>query len=244
MVDEPNADPGPMPTGVEGLDEILAGGLPRSRLYLIEGDAGTGKTTLALQFLLEGVRRGEPALYVTFSETKEEIAEIAVSHGWSLEGLAVHEMGTPEELATAEVTVFHPSEVELGETTQAILADVERLRPVRVAIDSLTEMRLLAQNPPRFRRQIVAIKRFFIGRQATVLLLDETTLEPGNVQLRSLVHGVLSLEQLHMGYGAEHRRLRIIKQRAVAYRGGYHEFVIRTGGYNPTKVRKRSQGFC
>ncbi|HEX3554628.1 MAG TPA: ATPase domain-containing protein [Thermoanaerobaculia bacterium] len=219
-----------MPTGIEGLDDVLAGGFPPDRLYLIEGDPGTGKTTLALQYLLEGARRGEAGLYITLSETSEELREVAKSHGWSLDALALHELSTPEELAMAEETIFHPSEVELGETVRAITEHVSRVKPARVVFDSLSEMRLLAQNPLRFRRQILALKQFFIGRQATVLLLDDLVQVNGDAQLRSLAHGVLKLEQLFPEYGKERRRLRIVKMRGREYRGGYHDFVIRKGG--------------
>ncbi len=230
MADEADASSDLMPTGIEGLDEILGGGFPRDRLYLIEGDPGTGKTTLALQFLLEGVRRGEAGLYITLSETNEELRAVARSHGWSLDGLALHELATSEKLAAAEETIFHPSEVELGETVRAITEHVERVKPARVVFDSLSEMRLLAQNQLRFRRQILALKQFFIGRQTTVLLLDEQSAEIGDPQLRSLAHGVVKLDQLFLEYSQERRRLRIIKLRAQAYRGGFHDFVIRKGG--------------
>jgi circadian clock protein KaiC len=229
-------DPGPVPaivaTGVDGLDDILGGGLPPNRLYLIEGNPGSGKTTLALQFLLEGQRHGERGLYVTLSETKDELHAVAHSHGWSLDEIAVCELIPSEDSLRPDTQprMFHPSEVELSETTQAVLAEVERAKPTRVVFDSLSEMRLLAQNPLRYRRQILALKQFFIGRQCTVLLLDDRTSEETDLQLQSLAHGVVSLEHLAPEYGAERRRLRVMKMRGMWFRGGYHDFLIRRGG--------------
>jgi circadian clock protein KaiC len=215
-----------------GLDTVLEGGFPADRLYLVEGDPGTGKTTLALQFLLEGVRLGEPVLYVTLSETKEELTAVARAHGWSLEGVNLHELVPPEESlkAEAQYTIFHPSEVELGETTRAVIEEVERIQPRRVVFDSLSEMRLLARDPLRYRRQILALKQFFAGRRTTVLLLDDRTTIDSDLQVQSIAHGVLMLEQLALDYGAERRRLRISKLRGSRFRGGFHDFSIRTGG--------------
>ncbi|HEX8342650.1 MAG TPA: ATPase domain-containing protein [Tepidisphaeraceae bacterium] len=221
-----------MQTGIQGLDDILRGGLTPGRLYLVEGDPGAGKTTLALQFLLAGVDAGESTLYVTLSETKHEIEEVAHSHGWSLEGMHIHEMApTGESLdAESQLTMFHPSELELTETTQAVLAEVERLKPQRVVFDSLSEMRLLAQNPLRYRRQVLGLKQFFAGKGTTVFLLDDRTGPGEDGQLQSIAHGVILLEKLATGYGAERRRLLVRKMRGVAFRGGYHDLVIRTGG--------------
>jgi circadian clock protein KaiC len=219
-------------TGSAGLDSVLNGGFPANRLYLVEGDPGTGKTTMALQFLLEGARRGEPVLYVTLSETREELTAVAHSHGWSLDGVTLHELVPPAESLKTETqyTIFHPSEVELGETTKAVIDEVERIDPRRVVFDSLSEMRLLARDPLRYRRQILALKQFFAGRQCTVLLLDDRTSTEADLQVQSIAHGVLMLEQLELDYGAERRRLRVSKLRGSRFRGGFHDFAIRTGG--------------
>ncbi|HEU4593672.1 MAG TPA: ATPase domain-containing protein [Pyrinomonadaceae bacterium] len=224
--------PARLATGSDGLDSILEGGFPANRLYLLEGDPGTGKTTLALKFLLEGAARGEPVLYVTLSETKEELLSVAGSHGWSLEGVSIYELIPSEESLKTEsqYTIFHPSEVELGETTGAVLNEVERIQPRRVVFDSLSEMRLLARDPLRYRRQILALKQYFAGRQCTVLLLDDRTSTVGDLQVQSIAHGVVELEHLALEYGAERRRLRVVKLRGSRYRGGYHDFNIETGG--------------
>jgi circadian clock protein KaiC len=219
-------------TGVPGLDDILKGGLIPHRLYLVDGDPGAGKTTLALQYLLEGVKAGEKCLYITLSETKEELTAGAESHGWSLDGVEIVELISEDKDLDGEsqVTMYHPSEVELTETTRKILAAVERTNASRIVFDSLSEIRLLAQNSLRYRRQILALKQFFVGRKCTVLLLDDGTSEGADIQLQSIAHGVISLEQLAPVYGAERRRLRITKFRGTAYRGGYHDFAIREGG--------------
>jgi circadian clock protein KaiC len=219
-------------TGIAGLDHLLGGGLPPKRFYLIEGDPGSGKTTLGLQFLRDGVARGEKVLYVTLSETKSELAAVAASHGWNLDGMAIHELAPSDEgfMPDDQYTFFHPSEVELSETTKAVLAEVARTNPSRVVFDSLSEMRLLAREPLRYRRQILGLKQFFIGRNCTVLLLDDRTSQDGDLQLQSLAHGVLMLEQLAPEYGAERRRLRVIKMRGVRFQGGFHDFLIASGG--------------
>jgi circadian clock protein KaiC len=219
-------------TGIRGLDDVLGGGLTPNRVYLVEGNPGSGKTTLALQYLLEGERLGERGIYVTLSETRAELAAVARSHGWSIEGITPLELVAPEaELeADNQYSMFEPSEVELNVTTKAILLEVQRIKPSRVVIDSLSEMRLLAQNPLRYRRQILALKQFFIGRACTVFLLDDLTSETEDLQLQSIAHGVISLEQLSPEYGTARRRLRITKLRGQRYRGGYHDFSIEPGG--------------
>jgi len=219
-------------TGIPGLDDILGGGFTPNRVYLVEGNPGSGKTTLALRWLLEGQRLGEKGIYVTLSETKAELADVAKSHGLSLAGIGILELVAPEsELEPDNQTsMFQPSEVELGVTTKAILAEVESVKPRRVVIDSLSEMRLLAQSPLRYRRQILALKQYFVGRECTVFLIDDLTSETEDLQLQSIAHGVVSLEQLSPEYGAERRRLRIMKLRGQKYRGGYHDFVIQKGG--------------
>jgi circadian clock protein KaiC len=201
-------------------------------LYLIEGMPGAGKTTLALQFLLEGVRQGESVLYVTLSESEEELRAVAVSHGWSLDKMQIRELVPKEDklLPEEQYTMFHPSEVELNEATKLILADVEKYKPTRVVFDSLSEMRLLAGNPLRYRRQIIALKQFFSGRKSTVLLLDDMTAVERDLQVQSIAHGVLLLEQLSMEYGSDRRRLRVIKFRGRKFRGGYHDYIIQRGG--------------
>ena len=219
-------------TGIAGLDDILAGGFTPHRLYLIEGMPGSGKTTLALQFLMEGVRHGESVIYVTLSETAEEIRAVAQSHGWSLEGIAIRELVPTEGVLdpAGQYTVFHPSEVELGETTQRILADVEALKPTRVVFDSLSELRLLAGNPLRYRRQILALKQFFAGRRCTVLMLDDMTSVEHDLQVQSIAHGAILLEHTIPAFGVPRRKLSVTKYRGSDFRGGYHDYVIRRGG--------------
>jgi circadian clock protein KaiC len=221
-------------TGIQGLDDILYGGLTPFRLYLIEGVPGSGKTTLAMQYLLEGARKGEPVLYVTLSETEEELRAMAKSHGWKLDGVTIRELVPPEDalLPAEQYTMFHPAEVELSETMRTILSDVERLKPARVAFDSLSELRLLAGDALRYRRQLLALKQFFRGRRCTVLLLDDLTSAGRDLQVQSIAHGVIVLEQLLPEYGADRRRMRVLKHRGRRYRGGYHDYVIQGGGLN------------
>ena len=218
-------------TGVAGLDEILGGGLPSRHLYLLDGSPGTGKTTLALQFLLAGAARGAPGLYVTLSESREELAEVATSHGWTLDGVDVFELAAEDTEAMREAyTLFHPGEVELQEVIDRVFAAVEQSHARLVVLDSLSEMRLLARDPLRFRRQILAMKHFFASRGCTVLLLDDKTAPEGDLQLHSLAHGVVQLEHIALEYGAERRRLQVLKLRGRRFLGGYHDFRIRTGG--------------
>ena len=228
------ADPARASTGIPGLDAILGGGLPADHLYLVDGEPGAGKTTLALQFLRAGVARGERGLYVTLSESRAELTQVAASHGWTLDGITVFELaaeagGGPEE-AGEDYTIFHPAEVEFRQTMDAVLAAVARSGATLVVLDSLSELRLLARDALRFRRQILALKQFFAGRAATVLLLDDRTAPAGELQLQSLAHGVIQLEHLAQDYGAERRRLQVTKLRGLRFRGGYHDFRIATGG--------------
>lgn len=217
-----------IPVGVPGLDEILAGGLTRGRLFLLEGTPGTGKTTLGLQFLLEGVARGEKGLYVTLSESADELRASAASHGWSLDGIELYELVNELGLdPDSEQSVLHPSEVELGETVREVIERIDDLRPDRVVFDSLSELRLLAQNPLRYRRQILALKQMFAARGCTVILLDDGS---ADVQLHSIAHGVIVLEQTRRGFGAARRRLHVLKMRGVKFHGGMHDFSLHTGG--------------
>ncbi len=219
-------------TGIIGLDFILKGGLPKNRLHLIEGSPGTGKTTLGLQFLLEGVRNGEKCLYITLSESKEELLAVAASHGWSLDGIVIQDLTESGDSLTdnSRYTVFHPSEVELDETTRLILDEVERVDPARIVFDSLSEMRMLASDPLRFRRQILALKQYFLTRQCTVLLLDDRTSKAPDRQLESVAHGVLNLEYVPVEYGRQRHAIRVVKMRGVNFQSGYHDFNIETGG--------------
>jgi circadian clock protein KaiC len=219
-------------TGIAGLDDILAGGFPRNRIYLIQGDPGVGKTTLGLQYLLAGVKQGENVLYITLSETKEELQQVAESHGWSLDKLPMLDLAAMENdvLEEEENTLFHPSEVELNRTTKLILEEVEKAKATRVVFDSLSEMRLLTETPLRYRRQMLALKQYFSGRNVTVLLLDDRTGGEGDLQVQSIAHGVVSLEALPVDFGTERRRLRAVKVRGLKFRGGYHDYIIKQGG--------------
>jgi circadian clock protein KaiC len=226
------ADEPQVSTGIAGLDTVLCGGLDPNRLYLVEGEPGTGKTTLALQFLIEGVHHGERGLYVTLSESERELRLVAKRHGWSLDDISIFELVPPEAALDPEkeLTLFHPSELELSETAKMIFDRVTDIDPTRIVFDSLSEMRLLAQNSLRYRRQILALKHFFAGRRCTVLLLDDFSSTQGDLQLHSIAHGVITLQQLPLDYGAERRRMRIKKMRGINFRGGYHDFIIQTGG--------------
>lgn len=230
MADRNNRISDRVSTGVTGLDAILGGGLTASRMYLLEGTPGTGKTTFALKYLMAGVAAGETGLYITLSETSAELRAVVESHGWSLDGIEIQELGNDIGLmAEAAQTILHPSEIELGETIKSMIEEIERLNPRRVVFDSLSEMRLLAQDPLRYRRQILALKHFFSDRECTVLLLDDKTSDPADLQLHSIAHGVISLEQAVREYGAERRALRVVKMRGVKFQGGWHDFQLDTG---------------
>lgn len=219
-------------TGIPGLDDILTGGLPVNRLYLVRGNPGVGKTTLALQFLNEGVRRNERVMYITLSETETEIRQVAGSHGWSLNGFHLFELSSAEQTLRLndENTLYAAEDVDLKETIRVLLDQVEAIKPQRVVFDSLSEIRVLAQSPIRYRRQLLALKQHFAGRRCTTILLDDNSQGGDDQQVESLAHGVISLEQLSLGYGADRRRLRVVKLRGSSFRSGHHDFAVRTGG--------------
>src|ERR1700709_2433448 len=222
-------------TGVWGLDNILSGGFSRGHVFLLEGAPGTGKTTVALQFLLEGAKAGEKCLYITLSETERELRDGAASHGWTLgDGIEVFELLPPESLLDSEQqqSLLYSSDLELGETTKEIFEAVERAQPSRVVLDSLSEIRLLAQSSLRYRRQILAIKHYFAKFGTTAMLLDDLTAAAADKTVQSVAHGVLRREELAPAYGAERRRARVIKYRGTKFRGGYHDVTISTGGLN------------
>src|SRR3977135_647504 len=222
-------------TGIWGLDDILSGGFSREHLLLLEGSPGLEKPTIALSFLVWGARAGEKCLYITLSETERELRDGAASHGWALDdGIEVFELLPPESLLDSEQQQSLPysSHLELGETTKQIFEAVERARPTRVVLDSLSEIRLLAQSSLRYRRQILAIKHYFAKFGTTVMLVDDLTAELADKTVHSVAHGVLRLEGLGPAFGAERRRARIVKYRGVKFRGGYHDVAITTGGLN------------
>lgn len=222
-------------TGIWGLDNILSGGLSRGHVFLVEGAPGTGKTTVALQFLLEGIKAGERCLYITLSETERELRDGAASHGWVLDdGLTIFELLPPESLLDSEQqqSLLYSSDLELGETTKQIFEAVDRVKPHRVVLDSLSEIRLLAQSSLRYRRQILAIKHYFSKFDTTVMLLDDLTADVADKTVHSVAHAVFRLEELAPAYGAERRRVRVIKYRGTKFRGGYHDATITKGGLN------------
>jgi circadian clock protein KaiC len=219
-------------SGIKELDDVLGGGFTPGRLYLAEGVPGSGKTTLGMQFLMAGVAAGESALYITLSESEEELRSVCASHGWDITGVTIREVIPSDHSLSLDdqYTMFHPSEVELGETMRTILADVDRIGPKRVVFDSLSELRLLAGAPLRYRRQILALKQFFAGRGCTVLLLDDLTATHRDLQVQSISHGVVLLEQMNPDYGSERRQLRVVKYRGMNFRGGCHDYTIERGG--------------
>jgi circadian clock protein KaiC len=219
-------------SGIAGLDNILGGGLTRDRIYLIEGEPGTGKTTTGLQFLVEGAKNGESVVYITLAETSSELQGVGESHGWNMDGIHIQEVLPSENLLQpeAQYTMFHPSEVEMGTTMQLILTAIEERKPTRVVIDSLSELQLLADTPLRYRRQVLALKQFFASRSCTVMMLDDRTAAGIDLQVRSIAHGVITLEQSVKEYGAERRRVRVVKYRGMAFRGGMHDYDIQYGG--------------
>lgn len=217
-------------SGIPGLDQLMGGGFPTRRMHLIEGVPGTGKTTLALQFLMAAKARGERTLYVTLSETAEELAAVAESHGWSLDGIETQQLAPVPNRAAEEYTLYHPAEVELADLTKTVLERADRVQPTCVVLDSLSELRLLARDALRYRRQVLGLKEFFASRGATALILDDHAVGEDDLQLRSIAHGVVSLEHLPFAYGSARRQLRIVKMRGTAVTEGYHDFVIRRGG--------------
>ncbi|MET3132906.1 circadian clock protein KaiC [Oxalobacteraceae bacterium GrIS 1.11] len=224
--------PGLMSTGVPGLDTLLTGGLQQDRLYLIEGEPGTGKTTVALQFLIEGARLGESVLFISLAESATELRAAAAAHGWTLDGVHIEEIIPHEEILdpSRQYTIFHPSEMELGTTTQRILTAVEQHQPSRVVLDSLSELQLLSENALRYRRQVLALKQYLSSHCCTTLLIDDHTAISADLQVRSVAHGVITLELLEQPYGNERRRVRIVKYRGIAFRSGSHDYKIATGG--------------
>ncbi len=219
-------------SGIAGLDDVLGGGLPRDGLYLLQGNPGVGKTTFGLQFLLDGAARGEVGLYVSFSETRIELLSVGQSHGWDLTRVALYELSTDGQAGKREAgqTMFHPSEVELEETTRPLLDEIARVKPTRLVIDSVSEIRLLARDPLRYRRQLLTLKQFFLDQRCTVLLVDDKVGKRDDDVVQTVVHGIISLEKTTPIYGTTRRRLSVEKLRGVKFREGFHDYRIETGG--------------
>ena len=219
-------------TGITGLDNILHGGLQSGHVYLVEGDPGSGKTTLGLQFLLEGIANGERTLYITLAESRNELELVAASHGFHLASMELLEVKPPELDPTGsdQYTVFHPSEVELVDVMQNILSRVEKTKAERIVFDSMSEIRMLARDPLRYRRQILTLKQFFVGRKCTVLLLDDRTGDRNDMQLQSICHGAIRMESLRRDYGPQRRQLQVLKMRASRFREGQHDYKVVKGG--------------
>lgn len=221
-------------TGITGLDQILQKGLPRNRLYVIEGEPGGGKTTMALQFLMEGVKSGEKSLYISFSETEDELKAVADSHNWDLKKIHLIDLSSLERelVSRAHTTLFHPSELELNQITENLLKKIEEIGPSRIVFDSVSEMRILAESPIRYRKQVLSLKQKLSQRQSTVFFLDDLTGSTQNLQVQSIAHGVIRLSRLHHEFGGERRQLRVLKLRGVKFISGNHDFEIETGGIN------------
>lgn len=231
MGDKNASPPEMVSTGISGLDYILKGGLPKNRLFLVQGHPGTGKTTIGLQFLLEGARNGETGLYVTLSESKEELIAVGHSHGWDLEDISIFDLTLNDSLpGDSSYTIFDPAEVELDETTRTVIKEVERLNPTRLVFDSISELRMLASEPLRFRRQILALKQYFLKKQTTVVMMDDKTTETRDRQLESVAHGVIDLEYVAREYGRQRHSLRVVKMRGCNFQSGAHDFNIERGG--------------
>jgi circadian clock protein KaiC len=219
-------------TGVEGMDEILGGGFPCFSLYAIQGEPGSGKTTFALQFLMEGVKRGHKVLYITFSETKKELEKVARSHRWDLTKIDLMDLTLMEKLINPDEqnSLFHPSDIELNQVSELIMQKIDEITPTRIVFDSISEMRLLAETPLRYRRQILSLKQLLAKRDTTVLFLDDLSISGQDLQIHSIAHGVINLTRMDNEFGGERRRLRVMKLRGVSFIGGYHDFEIKTGG--------------
>jgi circadian clock protein KaiC len=219
-------------TGIAGLNDILHGGLAKGFLYLVEGSPGAGKTTMALQFLIEGAQNGEPGLYISLAESEGELRHVAASHGFSLDNITICKISPPEiaSVSGQTYTVFQPAEVELADVVETILGKVREVKPSRVAIDSMSELRMLARDSLRYRRQVLALKQFFEGRDCTTLLLDERFRDMRESQVQTIAHGVISLEVLPREYGITRRRLEVLKVRASSFREGFHDYIILRGG--------------